>query len=150
MESNISNSSGPQSRRTFIIYSLFASFLVFTGGVIYSIFRYLSPIERRGLSAKSDFLSIPLENMEVGSSQTLRFRGKPIIVIRTDSNKVSALSAVCTHLGCIVKWYNDKNQLICPCHAARFDLFGNVLSGPAPKPLPAFSARIEGDKIVVL
>jgi cytochrome b6-f complex iron-sulfur subunit len=49
---------------------------------------------------------------------------------------VYALSAVCTHLGCITRYLSDANIIACPCHGSRFDLEGNVLHGPAPRPLP--------------
>jgi cytochrome b6-f complex iron-sulfur subunit len=49
---------------------------------------------------------------------------------------VYALSAVCTHLGCITRFTSDENVIACPCHGSRFDLEGNVVNGPAPRPLP--------------
>ena len=52
------------------------------------------------------------------------------------SGGIYALSAVCTHLGCITRFVSDENVIACPCHGSRFDLEGNVLHGPAPRPLP--------------
>jgi cytochrome b6-f complex iron-sulfur subunit len=49
---------------------------------------------------------------------------------------VYALSAVCTHLGCITRYRSDENAIACPCHGSRFDLEGDVVNGPAPRPLP--------------
>lgn len=49
---------------------------------------------------------------------------------------VYALSAVCTHLGCITRFKSDERVIACPCHGSRFDLEGNVVHGPAPRPLP--------------
>jgi cytochrome b6-f complex iron-sulfur subunit len=46
-----------------------------------------------------------------------------------------ALSAVCTHLGCITRYQPDRNIIACPCHGSRFSLEGDVLGGPAPRPL---------------
>ncbi len=46
-----------------------------------------------------------------------------------------ALSSVCTHLGCITRYHPDENLIACPCHGSRFSLDGEVLSGPAPRPL---------------
>lgn len=50
-----------------------------------------------------------------------------------------ALSLVCTHLGCIVKINADN--ITCPCHGSRFDLEGQVLSGPAPRALERLTLR---------
>jgi cytochrome b6-f complex iron-sulfur subunit len=52
------------------------------------------------------------------------------------SNGVYALSAVCTHLGCIARYKSDEKVIACPCHGSRFDLEGNVVHGPAPRSLP--------------
>ncbi|HEX9162307.1 MAG TPA: Rieske 2Fe-2S domain-containing protein [Thermoanaerobaculia bacterium] len=49
---------------------------------------------------------------------------------------IYALSAVCTHLGCITRFRSDERVIACPCHGSRFDLEGNVIHGPAPHPLP--------------
>jgi cytochrome b6-f complex iron-sulfur subunit len=46
-----------------------------------------------------------------------------------------ALSSVCTHLGCITRYQPDRNLIACPCHGSRFALDGEVLAGPAPRPL---------------
>jgi cytochrome b6-f complex iron-sulfur subunit len=62
---------------------------------------------------------------------------------------VFALSAVCTHLGCLVNWEPDARQIVCPCHAARFDLNGNVVGGPAPKPLQQIKASIVNGNIEI-
>jgi cytochrome b6-f complex iron-sulfur subunit len=52
------------------------------------------------------------------------------------SGGVYALSAVCTHLGCITRFLSDERSIACPCHGSRFDLEGNVMHGPAPRALP--------------
>ena len=63
---------------------------------------------------------------------------------RKENDEVIAISAGCTHLGCIVTW--DENQQIfkCPCHDGRFDAEGNVLSGPPPAPLNRHPVKTEG------
>ena len=56
---------------------------------------------------------------------------------------VYAMSAVCTHLGCITRFLSDENLIACPCHGSRFDLEGNVVHGPAPRPLPWIEVRAD-------
>jgi cytochrome b6-f complex iron-sulfur subunit len=65
------------------------------------------------------------------------------IFIWRDHEGVRALSAACTHLGCIVKYAEEG--FLCPCHGSRFDGEGRVLSGPAPKALPCFKIDLTAD-----
>jgi glycine/D-amino acid oxidase-like deaminating enzyme/nitrite reductase/ring-hydroxylating ferredoxin subunit len=57
-------------------------------------------------------------------------------VYRDGDGTVHALSARCTHLGCIVSWNAAERSWDCPCHGSRFDVGGRVVQGPAVKPLP--------------
>ena len=56
-----------------------------------------------------------------------------------------AISAICTHLGCITQWKPDLDLIACPCHGSRFDRDGNVVHGPAPRPLEHFAIRLMSD-----
>jgi cytochrome b6-f complex iron-sulfur subunit len=67
---------------------------------------------------------------------TVRFDKEHRAYVIGTSGGVYALSAVCTHLGCITRFRSDENVIACPCHGSRFDLEGNVVGGPAPRPLP--------------
>lgn len=74
--------------------------------------------------------------------------GVAVGVVRTDTG-FRAVSLVCTHLGCIVRWNAAQKEFECPCHAARFDVEGRVLAGPPPRALPAFNAAaVQGEVIV--
>jgi quinol---cytochrome c reductase iron-sulfur subunit, bacillus type len=68
-----------------------------------------------------------------------------VFVIRKSENEVLVLSNRCTHLSCRVNWVSDKQAYVCPCHDAKFDIDGNVLFGPPPRPLD----RYEGDTLKV-
>lgn len=56
-----------------------------------------------------------------------------------------AVSAVCTHLGCITQWKPDANQIACPCHGSKFKPDGTKIEGPAPRPLPHFAISLTED-----
>ena len=60
-----------------------------------------------------------------------------------------ALSRTCTHLGCSVPWDEEKNQFVCPCHGSTFNLTGEVLTAPAPRPLDTYPVRIENGIVKV-
>ena len=46
-----------------------------------------------------------------------------------------ALSAVCSHLGCLTVWKPESGTIACPCHGSTFQRDGSIIAGPAPKPL---------------
>ena len=73
--------------------------------------------------------------------------GRPIVLFR-DRDGVYAISAVCTHLGCIVK--PTDHGFDCPCHGSKFRLDGSVVSGPAPKPLPWIAVSDAGGGAVMV
>ncbi len=68
---------------------------------------------------------------------------------RLDDGGFLALDRECTHLGCTVPWVADEGRFVCPCHASAFDITGNVLSPPAPRPLDIYPVRIENQIVKV-
>ena len=70
----------------------------------------------------------------------LFLRDNRMFVIKDDAG-VFAQSAICTHLGCLVRAEPGEDGFFCPCHGSRFSLDGRVLKGPARLPLPHY--RIE-------
>ena len=67
---------------------------------------------------------------------TLRFNQEQKVYLIGSQAGIFALSAVCTHLGCITRPVSSEGIIACPCHGSRFDLEGNVIQGPAHRPLP--------------
>ncbi len=78
------------------------------------------------------FVVGPPDALEVGA--VFDFPQHHAFVLRL-ADGFRALSSVCTHLGCITRYQPDANQIACPCHGSRFALDGEVLAGPAPRPL---------------
>jgi menaquinol-cytochrome c reductase iron-sulfur subunit len=70
-------------------------------------------------------------------------------VVRTGDREVVAFSPICTHLGCAYHWDERNKNFLCPCHTSTFGIDGKVLSGPAPRPLDRYHARVEGDKLLL-
>jgi nitrite reductase/ring-hydroxylating ferredoxin subunit len=71
-----------------------------------------------------------------GQGKTVRVNGERLAVYRDQNGQVSAVSAVCTHLGCHVKFNEAEKTWDCPCHGSRFSSDGEVLDGPAIRGLP--------------
>jgi cytochrome b6-f complex iron-sulfur subunit len=76
---------------------------------------------------------------------TVRFNAEQKTYIIGTAAGVFALSAVCTHLGCITRHKSSEGVIACPCHGSVFDLEGNVLHGPAPQSLPWFEVRVDAN-----
>ncbi|RZJ83828.1 MAG: FAD-dependent oxidoreductase [Chryseobacterium sp.] len=79
-----------------------------------------------------------LENtadLPAGEGGVLSSGLKKIAVYRDYDNTLSAFSAICPHLGCIVKWNPDEKSFDCPCHGSRFAADGTVINGPAKSDL---------------
>jgi cytochrome b6-f complex iron-sulfur subunit len=83
----------------------------------------------------------PEESLPVGQAMMVRHGRDPIFVIRKDDSTLVGISGVCTHMRCVLNWDRDQRLLACPCHNGSFDLSGNVLSGPSPRPLTRY--RVE-------
>lgn len=69
------------------------------------------------------------------NGSVVELNGEKLAVYRDPSGTVHALDPVCTHAKCIVQWNNAEKSWDCPCHGARFDCHGNVLTGPARRNL---------------
>jgi menaquinol-cytochrome c reductase iron-sulfur subunit len=71
-------------------------------------------------------------------------------VLTENGRDFTAMSNVCTHLGCRVRWIADEEKFSCPCHNASFNKRGEVTSGPPPRPLDRYEVKEEDGQIFVL
>jgi len=60
-----------------------------------------------------------------------------------------ALSAVCTHLGCLTRYEKEQDRFFCPCHGSRYATDGRVTNGPAPRPLPRLELTLDSGELVL-
>ena len=73
-----------------------------------------------------------------------------VYILTEDGRNYVALSNICTHLGCRVRWISDQGQFFCPCHNAIFNKQGDVVTGPPPRPLDQYVVKVEEEQIYVL
>lgn len=71
---------------------------------------------------------------------------RPIYVIGQEDGSYLALSAECTHLKCTVEL--DGARIVCPCHGSTFDRTGDVLAGPAERPLDRYPTHLGEDGVL--
>jgi Rieske Fe-S protein len=91
---------------------------------------YLSPGEVSGVAA-----------LKPGEAAVVRSGAGKTAAYRDDDGVLHAVSARCTHLGCIVGWNAAEKSWDCPCHGSRFDVDGRVLQGPAVRALKAANVQ---------
>jgi menaquinol-cytochrome c reductase iron-sulfur subunit len=70
-------------------------------------------------------------------------------VLTTSGQDFIAISNVCTHLGCRVRWIPEEDGYFCPCHNGVFSKDGSVVSGPPPRPLDRFEVKVEDGVLFV-
>lgn len=100
------------------------------GGLVRTM-QFLSPNVLLEPSVK--FKAGSAENFQPGSVTFIK--EQKVYIVRAKEGYFYAVSAVCTHLGCITSWKAERGIIACPCHGSKFTLNGNVIEGPAPRPL---------------
>jgi cytochrome b6-f complex iron-sulfur subunit len=86
----------------------------------------------------------------VGGAVLVSSARDSIAVVRTSDTQIAALSAICTHEGCLNEYDASGHSLDCPCHGSSFSLTGAVLAGPARLPLRTYSATLSADTITIV
>jgi glycine/D-amino acid oxidase-like deaminating enzyme/nitrite reductase/ring-hydroxylating ferredoxin subunit len=76
-----------------------------------------------------------IDDIPSGHGALVKMRGKPVAAYRDESGRLHLRSAVCTHAGCTVHWNGFERCWDCPCHGSQFSIDGEVLAGPAARPL---------------
>jgi cytochrome b6-f complex iron-sulfur subunit len=114
-----------------------------------AIAAYTRPPERHDTSGENVVGVGLLDEYRIGEARMVRHGVTPFFVIRLDETRVVALSAVCTHVRCILGFDREKKTIVCPCHDGRFDLAGNVLSGPPQRALPSYTVSVRAGEIFV-
>ena len=104
------------------------------------LWRFLTP----DTSADNPVLTVA--RASIPPDGALVFRQSRVAVLRT-GDEIFALSLTCTHLGCTVSV--TPSGLVCPCHGSVFSRTGEVLRGPATRPLDRLAVRLEGENVVV-
>lgn len=123
-----------RSRRRFLVA------LAFFASGFFALARFLKP------AGKSKKTLLTAAKEDIPSNGALVYQETRVAIIR-ESEKISAVSLVCTHLGCTVS--ATPGELVCPCHGSIFDWKGNVLKGPADRPLPGYRVEERDGKIAV-
>jgi menaquinol-cytochrome c reductase iron-sulfur subunit len=75
---------------------------------------------------------------------------KAVWAVKRSNEEITVFSPICTHLGCGYRWDDGQNKFLCPCHGSAFSIDGQVVGGPAPRPLDRLPAKIENGRLLVM
>jgi Rieske Fe-S protein len=114
-----------------------------------ALVKYITPVKNAELQRETVRVA-NVGDIAMNSAKIVKFNRQPVIVVHTASGQFKALSARCTHLGCIVQYQPGPSpHFSCNCHGSQFDINGKNIAGPAPKPLSPFRVTIQESTIVV-
>jgi len=116
------------TRRNFLLIG-WSAFVAFLASGVGAAGRYFLP----------NVLYEPSQKFKAGKAKDYPFgvtidREHRVWVIRNDQG-LYVMWARCTHLGCTPNWFPAESRFRCPCHGSNYTLAGDVIAGPAPKPL---------------
>lgn len=139
----------PATRRTMLRWLLGFSIVSTTLGILGPIIAYLMPVRRVGLDTGPTNVG-KMDDFPIGTGTVVTVADKPVIIVNTKAGGIKPFSAICTHLGCIVYWDKAKGVIHSPCHDGLFNpVTGAVVSGPPPRPLPAYEFQIKDGQVYV-
>jgi cytochrome b6-f complex iron-sulfur subunit len=137
---NSSVAAGTIDRRDFLNGIATAALAIAAAGSVAVSIEYLSP----------NVLFEPPTSFRIGVPENYTmnsvtyFPEQQVYIVRVEAGFM-AISAICTHLGCITQWNPALDVIACPCHGSRFAKDGAVERGPAPRPLQNFAMRLMPD-----
>lgn len=127
------------ARRDFLNWLLGTSLGTLALWVLYPILRFVdTPAVPESTAAQVDAGATNDPAFQDAGYKIVRFGEDPVIVLRVAEDDFRAFSATCTHLDCIVEYRRDDRRIWCNCHNGTYDLAGQVVSGPPPRPLQPF------------
>lgn len=134
------------TRRRFMTLLFAGATAIGLGGFMAPLVRFAYPVLKGQVYEKLKVASVTGVTAE---GVRFEYQDVPSQLIQLEDKSFAAFSLVCTHLGCIVKWEPKINDFHCPCHAGKFDVNGQVISGPPPKPLTRYNVVVEAGDVYV-
>jgi cytochrome b6-f complex iron-sulfur subunit len=142
--SDRSSQSPKSSRRNFLGLALIGSLAVLLSQSLAAILKFLKPVSTGGFGG--EIFAGRVEEFAIDSVNRV-LKGRFYLVRRDDG--FLALWQKCTHLGCSVPWLEEEGHFHCPCHGSVFNQSGEVLGGPAPRPMDLFPISIRSGEVWV-
>jgi len=132
------------SRAQFLGVVWTGSFALLTAQVAVGLLNFLKPVTGSGFGGL--IYAGKIEEFAINSVNRV-LAGRFFLTRTVDG--VIALWQKCTHLGCAVPWVEEEGRFHCPCHGSLFNEVGEVIGGPAPRPLDTFPIIIKSGEVWV-
>jgi cytochrome b6-f complex iron-sulfur subunit len=145
MDNTTQTDKKPISRRRLLAYAWIGAAVIGIGELIGGTFAFLWP-RRKGPKVETVFIAGKVTDFKAG--EVIPFRKEKTFILRTEGGFL-AISAICTHLHCIVNWNEVHKKFECPCHGAKFNEYGEVLEGPPPRPLDLYKLQVVAGNVVI-
>ena len=140
---------GDTSRRTFLDWLFRGTVLAGAAGFVSAVVGYLFPTESALSTLGPQRLKVgSVDEFAPGEGKLALLDDHPVWVLNLPTG-FAALSALCTHRGCTLRWEDTRRLLVCPCHEGQFDERGNVVSGLPRRPLPHVHVGIVAGEVYV-
>jgi len=162
MSDSASNTGEATTRRNWLLKTLAGAIGITGCALLYPVVRFLWPRQvtsSGAASVKAPYLAGQLRLNEKGEwPSPFDFGGQPCLLILTaegakkqaqgiplQSEDVKAFNAICTHTDCTVQFESGENRIFCACHNGVYDLNGQNVSGPPPRPLETYKVDVRGE-----
>ena len=123
---------------------IFATFVA----LLYPVARFLRPREATVSGAMEIVAPYRMHELrpdaEGRAPAPFDFGGTPCLLVKMANNEVKAFNAICTHTDCTVEFRADKGDIFCACHNGVYNLDGQNVSGPPPRPLEEYEVALRG------
>ncbi len=137
-----------RKRRNFLNYLLGTTVGATLVAVFYPVLKFLIP-PRLAEAVQNSVVACKSNELPANAGKIIKFGNKPVLLIRTPAGELKAFSAICTHLDCIVQYQPETKGIWCACHNGRYNLNGQNIGGPPPRPLETYAVNVRGDDIIV-
>jgi cytochrome b6-f complex iron-sulfur subunit len=137
------------TRRSFLSKLFAGTLLAWMGGAVGAVVAYLFPPSEVSSALGPQRVKVGRpDDILPGEGKLMLVDDEPVWVVRVGTGFV-AMSAWCTHKGCVIKWDEQGQLFRCPCHEGQFDERGNVVSGLPLRALIRFRVGlVRGDLYV--
>jgi menaquinol-cytochrome c reductase iron-sulfur subunit len=150
-----------EGRRSFFVWTMRAAMALISLGLVIPLAGYvISPALKRRERPWIDVGAVDdlpegrpkqLEYVTTGRDGYMETRIlKAVWAVKSGNGEITVYSPLCTHLGCGYTWNGAAGRFECPCHLSRFNVEGEVIGGPAPRPLDRLPLKTENGRLLIM